>query len=29
MRTHLPSLISIVMERDTTSLEARSLALGA
>lgn len=26
---YLPSLISMVMERDTTSLEARSLALGA
>lgn len=29
IHTHLPSLISIVMERDTTSLEARSFALGA
>ena len=27
--SYLPSLISMVMERDTTSLEARSLALGA
>lgn len=28
-RSYLPSLISMVIERDTTSLEARSLALGA
>ena len=27
--THLPSLISRVMERETTSLEAKSLAVGA
>ena len=27
--TNLPSLISIVIDRDTTSLEARSLAVGA